>query len=1066
MIHPQGVRAALRRVLTLLTACCLGVAADAQQLDQTLVGAMQWRMIGPHRGGRVLAVAGVAGQPNLFYFGGVAGGVWKTTNVGETWEPIFDRQPIASIGAIAIAPSDPNIIYLGTGEADMRSDISFGDGVYRSTDAGRTWRNVGLKDSRHIGRIVVDPHNPGTLLVAALGHAYGANAERGVYRSTNSGATWEKVLYKDADTGAIDLCIDPEHPQVMYAALWQARRTPWSSYPPLGGPGGGLYRSADGGRTWSELRGHGLPDGPLGRIGVAVARGGSRVYVLIDAKDGGLYRSDDGGANWLRASADDRLWGRGWYFGGVTVDPNVPDTVYVGNVALYRSTDGGRNFVPIKGAPGGDDYHSVWIDPGDSARMIVGCDQGAIISVDGGRTWSSWLNQPTAQFYHVTTDNQFPYYVYGAQQDSGTAAVASRGDMGSITFRDWYSIGAGESGYIVPSPSDPNIVFGGDTYGTLWRFDKHTGQAQNISPVPWVEFSADITTRKYRFTWTSPLVVSPQDPHTLYYGAQYLLLTRDEGKHWDEVSPDLTGTDQAAAQAHTREPLSASTAKARGFGVVYAIAPSPLRAGQIWVGTDTGLIHLTRDAGKTWTNVTPRDVGDWSKISTLEASPHDAATAYAAVDRHRLDDDGPHVFRTHDFGGTWREISLGIAANAYVHAVREDVQRRGLLFAGTELGVYVSFDDGDHWQPLQLNLPVTPIHDLVIHGSDVIVATHGRSFWILDDIAPLRQLTPEIGSSDTHLFAPEIAFRVRRSVNVDTPLPVEVPAGANPPAGAILDYVLKTEPAGDITLEIRDGNGALVRRFSSADKPVEPPKPPAITSGWFRPTPALSKSPGMHRFIWDLRYAPSPLLQPDYSMSIAFGMDTPPVPEATLVLPGRYEVRLTVAGQALRQWLDVKMDPRVDTSPLDLAAMHDLGRNIAGALEQSVLAYRDVHTFRERLEVLQKTVSTDARKKDVAKAVADLKHDAMQLEDSGLVPASSDPGLMQTHLALAGLATAVDSADRGPTAQAIAFYQQLRNDLDRAIARWRELTSKQVVALNALLRKRNLAAIDVPQAKK
>jgi hypothetical protein len=500
--------------------------------------------------------------------------------------------------------------------------------------------------------------------------------------------------------------------------------------------------------------------------------------------------------------------------------------------------------------------------------------------------------------------------------------------------------------------------------------------------------------------------------------------------------------------------------------VVYAIAPSPLRAGQIWVGTDTGLIHLTRDAGKTWTNVTPRDVGDWSKISTLEASPHDAATAYAAVDRHRLDDNGPHVFRTHDFGGTWREISLGIAANAYVHAVREDVQRRGLLFAGTELGVYVSFDDGDHWQPLQLNLPVTPIHDLVIHGSDVIVATHGRSFWILDDIAPLRQLTPEIGSRDTHLFAPEIAFRVRRSVNVDTPLPVEVPAGANPPAGAILDYFLKTEPAGDITLEIHDGHGILVRRFSSADKPVEPPKPPAITSGWFRPTPALSKSPGMHRFTWDLRYAPSPLLQPDYSMSIAFGMDTPPVPEATLVLPGRYEVRLTVAGQVLQQWLDVKMDPRVDTSPQDLAAMHDLGRNIAGALEQSASAYAGVRTLRERLEVLQKTVSTDARKKDVAKAVADLKHDAMQLEDSGLVPASSDPGLMQTHLALAGLATAVDSADRGPTAQAIAFYQQLRNDLDRAIARWRELTSKQVVALNALLRKRNLAVIDVPQANK
>jgi photosystem II stability/assembly factor-like uncharacterized protein len=1066
MIRSGKSKSARHTILALLALSFMAIAARAQQLDQKLFGGMQWRMIGPHRGGRVLAVAGVPGKPNLFYFGGVAGGVWRTTNVGETWEPIFDEQHIASIGAIAVAPSDPNIIYVGSGEADMRSDISFGDGVYRSTDGGQTWRNVGLSDSRHVARIIVDPRNPGTLLVAALGRAYGPNTERGVFRSTNGGTSWEKVLSKDADTGALDLCFDPENSKIVYAALWQTRRPAWSSYPPLGGAGSGLYKSTDGGSTWSEIRGHGLPSGPLGRIGISAAPGGSRVYALIDAKYGGMYRSDDAGENWQRVSADGRLWGRGWYFGGVTADPRAPDTIYVANVALYRSTDGGRTFIPIKGAPGGDDYHSLWIDPVVTARMILGCDQGAIITVDGGKTWSSWFNQPTAQFYHVSTDNQFPYYVYGAQQDSGTAAVASRGDFGSITFRDWFSVGAGESGYIAPSPADSNIVFGGDTYGTLWRFDKHTGQTQNISPEPWVDFGADITTRKYRFTWTSPLVFSPQDPRTLYYGSQYVLRTTDEGKHWTEISPDLTGTDIAAARAHENEPLSASNAKARGFGVVYTIAPSPLAASQIWIGTDTGLIHLTRDDGQTWTNITPPGLTEWSKISMVEASPHDAATAYAAVDRHRLDDYGPHILRTHDFGRTWREISLGIAPNAYVHSVREDLQRKGMLFAGTELGIYISFDEGDHWQPLQLNLPVVPIHDLTIHENDLVVATHGRSFWILDDITPLRQLTPEIAAKDVYLFAPETAIRVRRSVNVDTPLPPEVPAGQNPPAGAILDYFLKAEQAGEVTLEIHDTNGKLVRRFSSADKPFEPPQPPAITGGWFPPVSVLSNEPGMHRFVWDLRYAHSALLEPDYSMSIAYGMNTPPIPEATLALPGEYEVRLNVAGQTLTQPLELKMDPRVNTSLQDLAAMHSLSRNIAAALDETAVIFRQAHALRERLESLQKTTAGDAQKRDVAAAAADLLHKVMQLEDSRLTPLQSEHGIMQTHLALAGLAMVVESADRGPTAQAAAFFEQLRKELNQEIARWQELMSKDLSALNSLLRKRNLAVIEIPRENK
>ncbi|MGH9703300.1 MAG: WD40/YVTN/BNR-like repeat-containing protein, partial [Candidatus Acidiferrales bacterium] len=675
------------------------VPTFAQEVSPSLYSGLKWRLIGPHRGGRVLAVSGIAGQPYIYYFGGVGGGAWKTINDGEVWTPVFDHQSIASIGAIAISPSDANVIYVGTGEADMRSDISFGDGVYKSTDAGRTWSNIGLRDSMQIGRILVDPRDPEIVLVAALGHAYGPNTERGVFRSTDGGATWQKVLYKDEDTGAIDLAFDPNNSRIVYASLWQARSTAWSAYPPVSGPGSGLYKSTDSGITWQQITGRGFPSEGLGHVGIAVARGenGNRVYAIVDAKEGGLYRSDDAGQNWARTSSDPRIWGRGWYFGGITIDPNSPDTVYLPNVALYRSTDGGKNFTAIKGAPGGDDYHSLWIAPENSRRMILGCDQGAIISVDGGETWSSWFNQPTAQFYHVATDNQFPYRVYGAQQDSGTSSITSRGDFGEITFRDWFSAGAGEAGYILPDPIDPKIIYGGDTYGSLFRLDLRTGQSQNISPSPVSAFGTEISQRKYRFTWTSPLAFSPQDPHTLYMGAQYILKSSDEGKSWQEISPDLTGAD-TSNQAARNGPPSLENSKARGYGVVYTIAPSPISEGLIWAGTDTGLIQLTRDGGKSWTRVTPSGLSDWSKISMIDASLQDAGTAYAAVDRHRLNDYAPYIFGTHDFGKTWTKITAGIPTLAYVHAVREDPERKGLLFAGTELGVYFSFDDGAHWQ--------------------------------------------------------------------------------------------------------------------------------------------------------------------------------------------------------------------------------------------------------------------------------------------------------------------------------------------------------------------------------
>src|SRR2546426_8664838 len=673
--------------------------ASAQSIPASAYRALRWRLIGPHRGGRVLAVAGLPGDPATFYFGAVDGGVWRTTNAGVTWEPLFDRQQIASVGALAMAPSDPKVIYVGTGEASIRSDITFGAGVYKSTDGGEHWQLMGLEDTRHIGKILIDPRNPDVVLVAALGHAYGPNADGGVFRSTDGGRTWTKVLYKDPDTGAMDLAADPSDPQVVYAALWQARRTPWEQYQPEEGPGSGLYRSNDGGATWTALTGHGLPLGPFGRIGLAVGRGsqGSRVYALIGARQGpGLYGSDDGGATWQLAGGDPRITSRNWYFCRVSVDPQNPDVVYVPNVSLLKSADGGRTFTVLKGQPGGDDYHELWIDPRSSSHMIVGSDQGAVVSLDGGRTWSSWYNQPTAQFYHVATDNAFPYRVYGAQQDAGTAGIASRSDYGLITFRDWTPVGAGESGYIAPDPANPDIVYGGDTYGGVHRFDRTTGQSQDISPWPISSFGLPMPQRKYRFTWTSPLVFDRLDSHLLYLGAQVLLSTRDGGLHWSAIRPDLTGAAarRGGAGGHRdTAPGSVANAAGRGYGVIYTIASSPRQAGRIWVGSDDGLIHVTTDGGQHWRNVTPEGLPTWSMISLIDASPFDTAIAYAAVDRHRLDDFAPYVYPTPDGGRHWARIDQGLAPQAYVQAVRAGPAPAGLLYAGTETRVCGSFAD-------------------------------------------------------------------------------------------------------------------------------------------------------------------------------------------------------------------------------------------------------------------------------------------------------------------------------------------------------------------------------------
>ncbi len=896
----------------------LATAAQSAALPPQLFNGLSWRLIGPFRGGRAIAVSGVPGDGRTFYFGAVGGGVWKTTDAGVVWSPVFDAEDIASIGAIAVAPSKPNVIYAGSGEADIRSDIGFGDGMYKSDDGGQTWSNVGLRDSGQISRIVVDPANADVVYAAVLGHAYGPNEERGVYRSRDGGKSWTKVLDRGPDVGAADIAMAPDNSRILYATLWRARRTPWSMYPPAEGPGSGLYKSADGGDTWSQISGNGLPAGDWGRAGVATAKG-SRVYALIDAKPAGVYRSDDGGGTWTLAGADPRITSRAWYFSGITADPANPDVVYAPNVALMRSTDAGKTWDVLRGAPGGDDYHQLWIDPMNPERMVLGTDQGVTISLNRGRTWSSWYNQPTGQFYHVVTDTQFPYNLYGSQQDSGAVGIPVRTDHNEINERDWFTAGGGESGYIAPDPRDPNIVYAGNTYGGLVRIDRRTSQAHNISPWPAFSFGTEIAQRKYRFTWTSPLVFSPAEPNALYFGAQCLLRSNDGGLSWKEISPDLTGDERKTSKdAAAAAPLTIDNARQRGYGVIYTIAPSPLEAGEIWTGSDSGLIHVTHDGGKTWQNVTPPGLTPWSKVTMIEASHFDAAVAYAAIDRHRLDDYRPYLYRTRDSGKSWTLIAEGLAAPAFLNAVREDSVRRGLLFVGTEKGVAVSFDDGDHWQPLQLNLPVVSVRDLAIHSGDIAIATHGRAFWVLDDISALRQAEPDNASAPALLYSPSAAVRLNPERFPGTPLPPEMPQAKNPPSGALIDYYLKTAPAGGVKLEIYDATGKLVRHFSSERKAAPPERPMPIAAIW-RPAPAgLTARAGMNRFVWDLRYPPPGQSDDEEAEFSGFG-------GGPLVLAGTYDVRLTVNGVTYSQPLTVRMDPRSHASAADLNEQLSLG---------------------------------------------------------------------------------------------------------------------------------------------
>jgi len=959
--------------------------ARAQAVDPSLYSSLAWRHVGPFRGGRTVGAAGVTQQPSVFYIGVNNGGVWKTTDYGLTWQPLFDEQPTQSIGAIAVAPSDPSVLYVGSGEGLQRPDLSVGNGIYKSIDGGRTWQHLGLENARQIAAVLVDPRNPDRLFVAALGHPYGANEERGVFRSTDGARTWQKVLYKDENTGAIDLAFDPANAQIVYAALWSARQGPWEYNNAYVGATSGLFKSSDGGTTWQPLT-RGLPTAAegLSRIGIGVAPSNPRrIYAWVTARESGLYRSDDAGDSWARVNTETRVWGRGDDFGNVRVDPANADVVYAANTSTYRSVDAGRTFTAIKGAPGGDDYHTIWINPADSRIILIAADQGATITVNGGDSWSSWYNQPTAQMFHVAADNRFPYWLYGGQQESGSAGVPSRSDYGEITFREWHPVGVEEYGYAAPDPLHPGIIYG----GKVTRFDERTGDVQNVGPVV-VRDGAD------RFVRTAPVLFSPADPRVLFFATQFLYKTVNGGRSWTRISPDLSRPNPAVPSSLGI--YTADAARSEHRGVIYAIGASPLSANVVWTGSDDGAVHLTQDGGAHWSDVTPPELASWSKVTQIDASHFDAATAYVSVSRFRVDDLTPLVFRTHDGGKTWTKITRGLAGDAPVNVVREDPKKRGLLFAGTERDVYVSFDDGDQWQPLSLNLPRTSVRDLIVHGDDLAIATHGRGFWILDNMTPLRAVPG--GRDSTFLYPPQVAHRLRRNQNTDTPLPPEVPAARNPPDGAIIDYYIAEDARGPVTLEIVAPSGTVVRRYSS-DGPLEPydQKTINVPMYWARPLRALPAARGSHRFVWDLRYAAPAAMQRDFPISAIY-RDTPLEPLGVLALPGVYTVKLTVNGATLARPLTLRMDPRAEVTPIGLRQQFALAMKIADMMNRTFAA-------------------ATAASGGSGEASRTAEHDA-------LVALNGD---------LATAYDVVEGADRAPTAQATRAVRTLQQRFEKVV---------------------------------
>jgi photosystem II stability/assembly factor-like uncharacterized protein len=1019
----------------------------AAQISPDHYSGMRWRQIGPFRAGRVSAVAGIPGNAAIYYMGTPGGGIWKTVNAGTTWLPISDGQiPVSSIGSIVVSPSNPNILYAGTGDvSNVGGAVNEGDGVYKSIDAGKTWRHIGLDETEHVVSLWIHPTNPDIVIAAALGKTFAPNSERGIFKTTDGGRSWRKVLYKDDTTGAVDLSFTPDNPNIGYATIWYHYVKAGNARAQIEGTGGGgIYKTIDGGETWTPLTG-GLPTNQIGRIGVAAAPGGQRAFAIIAAGrgSGGLYRTDDGGANWTKSSPDSRIQGSG-YFSRVFLDPKSPDVVYVAQTSLYRSDDGGHNFVAYKGAPGGDDNHALWIDPRNSDRMILASDQGGTISMDRGLSWSSWYNQPTGQIYHLSVDNRYPYWVYGTQQDSGAIGTLSRGDYGNITFMDWDPVAGYEFGYIIPDPLNNNILFSGAPARGLVKIDRVNRQTANISP----NVSRD---GDYRTAVNPPLAFSPQDPHILYWGTQFLMETHDAGVTWKHASPDLTKRPETAAKdakPADEDPTIAVGLKPKAREADETVRPpdrsaintfslSPIKAGQIWVGTTNGLIQLSQDAGASWTAVTPPGLTQYSLISMIEVSHFDPATAYVAVDRHEENDSRPHILITRDSGKTWTETVAGIPARSFVRVVRQDPTRKGLLYAGTETAAYVSFDDGAQWSSLQNNMPVTSVRDMVVHGDDLVVCTYGRAFWVLDDLTPLRQIDRPINT--TFLFKPEKAIRIRRDQNGDTPIPPELPAGTNPPDGALIDYYLNASPNSDIQMAIYDSNGNLVRELSSKPEPKSTEPPPNVPEYWLARPAALPLKAGLNRFVWDLRYASPPVVRHEYPISALYE-NTPAEPVGAIATPGKYEVRLTVNGQTYKQSLELTMDPRVDVSPAALTQEFTLEQTVQGLVKQSYEAYHQALLLHESLEKIPEAKDLDAK--------------VVKLQGSqvggpgggGAAGGKPNPTFVLLNRELGSLATAVDSADTGPTEAMRTAYSDYCNDLAKLATAWNDLVRNELPA--------------------
>jgi photosystem II stability/assembly factor-like uncharacterized protein len=1034
---------------------------DEKNQGDPLFRGMKYRSIGPFRGGRSLTAAGIPGDPTTYYFGATGGGVWKSTDGANSWSSVFDKDGAPSIGSIAVAVSDPNVVYVGTGEACIRGNISQGDGVWKSVDAGKSWKSVGLKDSRSIGKVIVNPRNPDIVFVAALGHPYGPNAERGVFRTIDGGKTWDKVLYKDENTGAIDVAFDPQNPNILFASLWEARRTPWTLS--SGGPGSGVYRSADGGTTWKKLEEHGLPKEPYGRVGLAVAANSERVYALIEAKEGGLYRTDDGGETWDLVNGSHSLFQRPWYYMHVTADPQNANTVYIADVEFFKSTDGGRNFNKMK-VPHGDN-HGMWIDPKNTNRMIVSNDGGVTLSLDGGTSWTREDNQPTAQFYHVITDTRTPYYVYGSQQDNSTVAIASRSDDGAIGRDNWYEVGGGEAGYIAPDPRDPNIVYAGDYQGNITRFDRRTNQVKSIAVWPELSDARGAAPLDHRFQWTAPIVISPQDPGTIYYGGERIFKTSDGGTHWEPISGDLTRNDKSKQQP-SGGPVTIDDTGTEYYDTVFTIAPSPLAKGLIWAGTDDGLIQVTRDEGKKWANVTPKNLPDWSRISLIEASSHDAGTAYIAVDRHQNDDLAAYIYKTTDYGATWTRINTGIPDGSFARAVREDPKRKGLLYAGTERGIFVSFDDGAHWRSLQINLPITPVHDLVIKNDDLVVATHGRSFWILDDVSPLRQIAASgadsVAQEDIHLYQPTTAYRTHTG-EAPAHLPFD---GKNPPSGAVIYFYLKQAPKPEIKqevkIEILDAAGSVIRRYSSnKTEPLDEPLDPDDK----KPEKQIKLEDGLNRFVWDLRYEEANRVPKYFLWEYNDGAKGP------LAVPGNYQVRLTVNGKSATAPFEVKIDPRVTTSQADLEKQFKLELDVREQLNRVYEAVNQIQDVREQLDGLKKRLVPGDSAKTLLDGASALEAKLIAVRNPLInfkISASEDslayaPGI---DAKLAFLAMGVAGfADSAPTDAQYQEFDKLKKQTDELLASWDQVRNADIANFQKLAAEQNIHSIYVPDVK-